>query len=356
MKWGLVSTLKSMLNLLIVLPLLMILLMTGFSASREQLFFIISVSLFFAIPYIIVTMVLTRFIKIRVIKPLKELTQVSNEILLGNLDCSINYDQNDEIGRFAAHFEKMRLSLKENKTEQMSFEQKRRQFITNITHDLKTPLSSISGYVEGLGDGMAVDEEGFQKYLKVIDKKVKELDTLIGQLKVFNESEEGQLAIKAEEVYAKDLLEDLYETCGMDVALQGKPCVLINEIENDCRIKVDKDHMQRVISNVVNNATRYAMNTFEMKGWNNHHMVYISVKNDGHHLQPKELSKLFDRYYSGEYRDGNPKGHLGIGLSISKNLVHLMKGDIKASIIKNTFIITIELPIYDEINYRVDKS
>ncbi len=349
MKPGLISTLKSILILLIILPLLMGLLLTGFSSSREQLFFIISLSLFFAIPYILVTMVLTRFIKIRVVKPLEELTQISNEILSGNLDCHIDYERNDEIGRFAAHFEKMRLSLKENKTKQMSFEQKRRQFITNITHDLKTPLASISGYVEGLGDGMAVDEEDFQKYLKVIDKKVKELDTLIGQLKVFNESEEDQLSTKGEEIHAKDFLEELYETCGMDVTLQGIPCVLINEIENDCRIKIDKDHMQRVISNLVNNATRYAINTFEMKGWNNHQTVYISVANDGHHLQPKELPKLFDRYYSGEYRDGNPKGHLGIGLSISKNLVHLMKGDIKASINKNIFIITIELPIYNEI-------
>lgn len=348
MKRGLISTLKSILILLIISPLLMGLLLVGFSSSREQLLFIISISLFFVIPYILVTMVLTRFIKIRVVKPLEELTQVSNEILSGNLDFPINYDRNDEIGRFATHFEKMRLSLKKNKAEQMVFEQKRRQFITNITHDLKTPLASISGYVEGLGDGMAVDEEDFQKYLKVIDKKVKELDTLIGQLKVFNESEGDQLPTKGEVLYAKDLLEDLYETCGVDVDLQGIPCVLINEIENDCRIKVDKDHMQRVVSNLVNNATRYAMNTFEMKGWNNHQTIYISVANDGHHLQPEELSKLFDRYYSGEYRNGNPKGHLGIGLSISKNLVHLMQGEIKASINKNRFIITIELPIYDE--------
>ncbi|MEK5040453.1 sensor histidine kinase [Sporosarcina sp. FSL K6-3457] len=347
MKRDLLSTLKSILILLIIVPLLGLLL-TGFSSSREQFVFIISLSLFFAIPYILITMALTRFIKIRVVKPLEKLTQVSNEILLGNLDCAIDYDRNDEIGRFAAHFEKMRLSLKENKTEQMTFEQKRKQFITNITHDLKTPLASISGHVEGLGDGMAVDEEEFQKYLNVIDKKVKELDTLIGQLKVFNESEEDQLFTKGEVIHAKDLLEELYETCGMDVALQGIPCVLINELENDCRIKVDKDHMQRVISNLVNNATRYAMNTFEMKGWNHHHTIYISVTNDGHHLKPEELPKLFDRYYSGEYRDGNPKGHLGIGLSISKNLVYLMKGDMKASIDKNIFIITIELPIYDE--------
>ncbi|HIW32837.1 MAG TPA: HAMP domain-containing histidine kinase, partial [Candidatus Paenibacillus intestinavium] len=313
--------------------------MTGLGSSREQLFYIISLSLFFAIPYIIVTIVLVRFIKKRVVKPLEELTQVSNEILSGNLDCSIVYDGNDEISRFAAHFEKMRLSLKENKTEQMSFEQKRRQFITNITHDLKTPLSSISGYVEGLGDGMAVDEENFQKYLKVIDKKVNELDTLIGQLKVFNESEEDQLSVKSEEIHAKDFLEQLYEASGIDVALQGVPCVLINEIENDCRIKIDKDHMQRVISNLVNNATRYAIHTFIMKSWNNDQKVYISVINDGHHLQPNELAQLFDRYYSGEYRDGNPKGHLGIGLNISKNLVHLMNGDIKASILNNTFTI-----------------
>lgn len=347
MKRGLISTLKSILILLIILPLLMSLLVTGFSSSREQLFFIISLSLIFSIPYILVTMLLTRFIKVRVVKPLEELTQVSNEILSGNLDCSIDYDRNDEIGRFSAHFEKMRLSLKENKTEHMTFEQKRRQFITNITHDLKTPLASISGYVEGLADGMAVDEEDFQKYLKVIDKKVKELDTLIGQLKVFNASEEAQLSIKDEKIHAKDFLEELYETCGIDVALQRIPCVLINEIENDCRIKVDKDHMQRVISNLVNNATRYAMNTFEMKGWNNHQKVYISVTNDGHHLQPEDLLKLFDRYYSGEYRNGNPKGHLGIGLNISKNLVHLMKGDIKASIDRNIFVVTIELPIYD---------
>lgn len=348
MKRGLLSTLKSILILLIILPLLMGLLLTGFSSSREQLFFIVSLSLFFAIPYILVTMVLTRFIKTRVVKPLEELTQGSNKILSGNLDCHIDYDRNDEIGRFATHFEKMRLSLKENKTEQMVFEQKRRQFITNITHDLKTPLASISGYVEGLGDGMAVDEEDFQKYLKVIDKKVKELDTLIGQLKVFNESEESQLSTKDEVIHAKDFLEELYDMCGMDIALQGVPCVLINEIENDCQIKVDKNHMQRVVSNLINNATSYAMNTFEMKGWNNRQKVYISVTNDGHHLQPEELPKLFDRYYSGEYRNGNPNGHLGIGLSISKNLVHLMKGDIKASIDKNIFIITIELPIYDE--------
>lgn len=200
---------------LLLLPLLVIPFAT-FNVSNGSLnegaeYFGVSLTvvLVVVLPLMVCTLLTARMIKKKVLNPLKELTVAAENIVQGNLDFQVAYRSDDEMGRLSSMFEFMRQRLVESERKQQAYEQARNDLIASISHDLRTPLSSIRGYVEGLKDGVARDKAQFDRYLTVIRDKTDKLDDLIEDLFRFSELESGHLPISLQEYDSRALLESL---------------------------------------------------------------------------------------------------------------------------------------------------
>ena len=117
-----------------------------------------------------------------ILSPIETLKKATQNIRDGNLDFEVEIEDNDEIGELCADFEEMRLRLKESTEEKVSFDSQNKELISNISHDLKTPITAVKGYVEGLLDGVADTPEKQQKYLRTIYNKANDMDRLINEL------------------------------------------------------------------------------------------------------------------------------------------------------------------------------
>jgi len=204
--------------------------------------------------------------------------------------------------------------------------------ITNISHDLRTPLTAIRGYLD-LIDSNALNKKQ-RNYLKVIDDKVKDLIILTEQLFGFSKSIDLQNELKKENVCMNDILEDsIVSFYALFKEYQITPKI---EICDDRVIRLLNENMlKRIFENIISNAIKYGERDFHVKMYSN---GTIEFSNKTNQLDSTSLEKMFDRYYTVE----NAKRSNGIGLSIAKQLVEFLGGKIISKYTNGFFIITIE--------------
>lgn len=271
----------------------------------------------------------TRNISKSILKPLKELDVATSNIANGNLDFEINYYKGDELGRFCRAFDTMRKKLKESLEKQVQDEKLKKELIASISHDLRTPISSIKGYVEGLQDGVPKDKEMFDRYLFVIKSKSDYLDHLIDDLFQFSQMELDKMNMDIKEYNSQDLIEDILE----NYKLEFKNSDIDFEIEYplpSIPVKVDKYRISQVIDNLIGNATEYIKNSGKIKAgsviMDDYLKVYI--KDNGEGILEEDLPMIFERFYRGEKSRSRDYGGAGLGLSICKYIVDRHKGNI----------------------------
>ncbi len=144
-----------------------------------------------------------------ILVPLKNLNEATESISAGNLDFQLSYKKDNELGRLCAAFDTMRVKLKESLEKQAAYEKSRKELVADISHDLRTPISSIKGYVEGLQDGMAKDPQMFQRYLTVIQDKTHKLDRLIDDLFQYSQMELGKLSMDFSKQDSEEIRKDI---------------------------------------------------------------------------------------------------------------------------------------------------
>ncbi|MBB5171936.1 sensor histidine kinase [Texcoconibacillus texcoconensis] len=317
-----------------------------FSAFRDVLQ-IIFVSLGMGLFTLIVLMVgWVWYITRTVLDPIRSIYQATEEMREGNLDYAIPYKRNDEIGRFIQGFNLMREHLKESYAKQKQYEDSRNVLIASISHDLRTPLSSIKGYVEGLLDGVAKDDEMRERYLKVIHDKSNHLDNLIDDLFEYSKMELEQLPIHKEVVDVNDyfmgMLEKLkfdlnYKEAELEYVLKAPPV----------QMKLDPKRMRQVIYNLVDNSIQYGSDKiFIQVEQVNKHLI-VKVKDNGQGIDDEDLPYIFDSFFRGEKsRSKKHRSGSGLGLSIVHYILKAHHGDIHAESQKGTgSIFTLTLPL-----------
>ncbi|WP_052158755.1 cell wall metabolism sensor histidine kinase WalK [Halobacillus sp. BBL2006] len=297
---------------------------------------------------ILMIVIWTMYISRTVLTPLKHIYQATEEMREGNLDYPIKYKKRDEIGRFIQGFNVMRQHVKDSFKKQKQYEDSRKELIASISHDLRTPLSSIKGYVEGLRDGIVQNEEMKQRYLQVIHDKTAHLDHLIEDLFEFSKTEVNQLPIEKEVVNASNYFEKLLTKHQFELRKQEVELTYPAEIE-PVTILIDPMRMEQVMSNLIINAVRYGSDRIEidvqidqLKG----HLV-VSVIDNGQGIEPEDIPYIFTSFYRGEKSRPTKDGGSGLGLSIVKYIVKAHEGDIHVESEKekgSTFVFT--LPLY----------
>jgi signal transduction histidine kinase len=206
---------------------------------------------------IITNGLLTYFVSKSIIRPIRELQRAAREMKDGNLDVSIKPHSKDELGQLAQSFEEMRSRLKDSIDTQIAYEENRKELIANISHDLKTPITTIKGYVEGIRDGVANNPEKIERYVQTIYTKAIDLDHMIDELFLYSKLDLQRLPFHFERFDFKSYLEDFVEELRYDLEDKNISINLLVENQRGYLIDGDRENLKRVINNIVENSLKY---------------------------------------------------------------------------------------------------
>jgi len=281
----------------------------------------------FILTIIALIFVLSKILADGIIKPLRELNYAAERISAGDLEFEMTYDKDDEFGKLCQEFDHMRLKLKDSLNKQVQYEKSRRQLIASISHDLKTPLTSIKGYVEGLQDGLVTDDNTYQRYLRVIWDKSNRLNHLIDDLFIFSKMELGEFKIEPVGLDSDMLLDELLSTREMELRDRDVSFIVKRPFPQ-VKLLVDVHRIGQVLDNLIDNALKFTDSKIEVHSIVEENTLVILISDDGVGMDKDDLPYIFDHFYKiDKVRNTNSKG-TGLGLAICKELVEAHDGSI----------------------------
>jgi len=261
-----------------------------------------------------------------IFNPIHELNKAMKNIADGNLDYHINgyHRQKGEFGELYDNYEDMRLRLKESTEDKMQHEKKNKELISNISHDLKTPITAIKGYVEGIIDGVADTPEKIHKYAKTIYNKANDMDRLINELTLYAGIDANRIPYNFHRLNVADYFQDCLEEVGLDLESKNIRLNYTNVVSPDTMVIADPEQMKRVINNIVGNSIKYidkAHGEIDIRILDEIDSVRIEIEDNGKGIAPRDLPKIFERFYRTDASRNSTKGGSGIGLSIVKKII-----------------------------------
>ncbi|MDN4595115.1 sensor histidine kinase [Polycladomyces subterraneus] len=285
---------------------------------------------------------LTYLVSRSILKPLNVLKHATEQIKEENLDFRIVPTSKDELGELSLAFEEMRQKLKESIDLQLQYEENRKELISNISHDLKTPLTAIKGYVEGIRDGVADTPEKIEKYLSIIAKKAEDMDQLIDELFLFSKLDLKKLPFFFEHVEIVKYLDECIEEVKFDLEKHGISIKWARKIAPTIVI-ADREKLKRVIMNIIGNSVKFMNKTKGEIGFSlidKPEKVVIQITDNGPGIDPEALPFIFDRFYRIDKSRNSLTGGSGLGLAIAKQIIEEHKGEIwaKSELNKGTTI------------------
>lgn len=287
--------------------------------------------------YLIAVVLTTAFLILWIYRsvsvPLEKLQRAARNIKEGNLDFEIKAESNDEIGQLCQDFEEMRLRLKAQAEEKVAFDRENKELISNISHDLKTPITAIKGYVEGIMDGVADTPEKRDRYLKMIYSKANEMDSLINELSLYTNINNNAIPYEFHRVSVKDYFNDCMEEVHATLMSKNMTLTYRNYCDDDVMVIVDPDQLKRVINNIVTNSIKYMDKEYgqvDISIYDNDAEVKIAINDNGRGIDTDSLPHIFDRMYRADSARQS-RGGSGLGLAICKKIVEEHGGNIYAT-------------------------
>ena len=301
-------------------------------------------------------LVLIAWIYQSVITPIRKLQKAANNIKEGNLDFSIESEGNDEIGELCVSFEEMRKRLKDSAEEKVRNEGESKALISNIAHDLKTPITAIKGYSEGILDGVANTPEKVEKYVRTIYNKAQDMDTLINELTLYSKIDANRIPYNFAKIHVADYFGDCAEEMGIDLEARGVGLSYINYLTEDTLIIADPEQLRRVINNIIGNSVKY-MNkqpgAIQIRIQDVGDFIQVEIEDNGKGISSRDLPFIFDRFYRGDASRNSATGGSGIGLSIVKKIIEDHGGKIWATSQEDTgTIMYFVIRKYQEVRYE----
>ena len=254
-----------------------------------------------------------------ILTPIETLKKATRNIRDGNLDFEVEIGDDDEIGELCADFEEMRIRLKESTEEKVIFDSQNKELISNISHDLKTPITAVKGYVEGLLDGVADTPEKQEKYLRTIYNKANDMDRLINELTFYSKIDTNRIPYTFNKINVKEYFDDCFEDIGMEMSQQQISLSYDNKVAPDVMVIADAEQIKRVINNIVGNSVKYMdkpNKSIAIRVTDVGDFVQVEIEDNGRGIAAKDLPYIFDRFYRTDTSRNSSKGGSGIGLSI----------------------------------------
>lgn len=264
----------------------------------------------------------------------------------GDLMEEIPVQGEDEFSEIAVSINEMRQNLYETMESQKAVEKTKDELITNVAHDLRTPLTSILGYLDLLTQGDFLTEEQKQKYLGIVSSKAKQLETLVKDLFDYTRYDKNKVKIKKEildlNLFVPQLVDEFYPSF-MDHQLECRT----DFYEGALNIEGNGELLARAIGNLISNAIKYGADgkLVEVHTGLKGKMAFVAIVNYGKIIPAKDLDKIFDKFYRVENSRSLKTGGTGLGLAIAKNIVKLHEGEIWATSDESGTRFQIELPV-----------
>ncbi len=254
--------------------------------------------------------------------PLRELRSNVDAIRGGSLRFEVMGNDYDEVNDLCEGVDAMRRALLLSQLREKKLKHEQNMLIANISHDLKTPITSIRGYIDGINDGIADTPEKLKKYLSTIKSKADIIDNLVSNLSTFAQLEAPGLRLNMSIGDLRDLILDIcdgftldFERCGIELKtdLGTEPVP----------VKIDGEMMKRVFSNLIDNSVKYRSgenSSISIRCFTENKNAYVTVTDNGIGIEPRELRLVFDSFYRADSsRSSRIKGN-GLGLGIAKNI------------------------------------
>ena len=266
--------------------------------------------------------------------PLVKLKKATQNIKEGNLDFVLDVEGNDEFSQLCQDFEEMRRRLKESTEEKNLIEKENKELISNISHDLKTPITAVKGYVEGIMDGVADTPEKMDRYVRTIYNKTNEMDHLINELTFYSNIDTNRIPYTFSKLNVEDYFSDCAEEVGLELETKGIELVYANYVENDVVVIADGEQIRRVIHNIIGNAIKYMdkkRGIIQIRVKDVGDFIQVEIEDNGKGIGAKDLPYIFDRFYRTDISRNSSKGGSGIGLSIVKKILEDHGGKVWAT-------------------------
>jgi signal transduction histidine kinase len=275
-------------------------------------------------------------------RPLQQLTVASQQMAEGRFDVRVSVGRRDEVGRLAQAFSTMARRVGEAHSQM-------RALVANVSHDLKTPLTSILGFAQALRDGGAADEAEVRRMGGVIYEEASRLTTRLDDLLYLSELESGQALVQRDEIDLQRLVEGAVRR--IEPVVTARDVRLSVDLAGGVTLSADGPKLERALENLLDNARKYApaggeirVRTYAEPGAPGY--ACIEVANTAPDITPQELPRLFERFYRRDRTRAERGGSAGsgLGLPIARDLIELHGGTLEASVSDGEIVFTIRLP------------
>lgn len=293
---------------------------------------VLSLILAMFVPFVLCALLVGRFLAVRILTPLRELNHATGQIIKGNFDAALHYTKHDEMGDLCAAFNAMSTQLKASLEKQALLERSRKELMASISHDLRTPLSSIRGYVEGLQDGVVHDQAKFDRYIAVIKNKTESLDRLIDSLFQYTQLDLKPLDADLRTWDSEHLLDSIIQPIILELADQPMRLLVARPFPA-VSLLADEQGLAQVFDNLISNARsvlREQGGVIAVQATADAQYLRVKVADNGPGISPEDMPYIFDQFYRAEKSRSRAYGGAGLGLAICRKIIQNHGGEITA--------------------------
>ncbi len=274
-------------------------------------------------------LVIGYFISKSIASPISQMQEIAGHLSRGDFSRRVDIKSKDELGALARSLNKMADELQLKIDNLKAADKVRTDFVANVSHELKTPLTSIKGFVETLEDGALDDKENAKKFISIIKKHTEGLNNIVNDLLSLSELELGKDRVAKSKFNLKDLIDEVVLGFGHAFSVK-KQKVDLEFKDDDFVIEADRMKIEQVLVNVIDNAIKYTKEEGEIlvSLYKKGDSFIITIKDNGIGIPKEHLSRIFERFYRVDKGRSRQFGGTGLGLSIVKHIVLLHSGTI----------------------------
>ncbi|MGL5766251.1 MAG: sensor histidine kinase [Sarcina sp.] len=287
----------------------------------------------------------------RILLPVKALKDGILKVADGDYSVRVANNTRNEIGTLIDEFNCMIQKLEESRILKKEYEKNRKDLIANISHDLKTPITSIKGYVDIICDGEIKDTEKIAKYLDVVKNNCDYMNNLIDDLFLFSKLDMQRVNFEFNEVNISDYLDDIMEEFSFTFSEDEQYFEYNNLLKKSEFVSLDSKSMYRTLRNIVGNAKKYGGSNLKVNVsvYRQNSYIIISIKDNGPGIKEEHLKNIFERFYRVDKERTKDLMSTGLGLAIAKEIIEAHHGTIGVeSVVGEGCEFIIRLPISKE--------
>ncbi len=281
----------------------------------------------------VITFSVSRRIYSKILLPVESLKKAVFQVTQGNYDVQVDSRAVSEITELIEAFNEMSQRLRESEILKQKYETNRRELIASISHDLKTPITAINGFTDGILDGVANSPEKQDAYIRIIQQNARYMNRLIDDLLLYSKLDLHKLNFEYTALPFGAYITELFSELKLENEENGVAMILENSLEPDITLSLDSRHFTRAIRNIVANALTHGHGdapqiTFTLSG--SHESLMLCIQDNGPGIPSDQLPHIFDRFYRADCSRNAVSGSSGLGLAIAQEIVQAHQGIITA--------------------------